>query len=84
LSAAATDLGESAEQIELKQAGSAVLPKTGFNSQYLMDFLNAAGTDYVELSFKDPNSALVLRPWVEGEEAAQSRRYDCVVMPMRI
>lgn len=84
LSAATADLGESAEQICLKQAGSAVLRRTGFNSQYLLDFFNAAGTDYVELSFKDPNSAMVLRPWVEGEEAAQSRRYDCVVMPMRI
>ncbi len=83
LSAATADLGESAEQIDLKLV-TGTLPGTGFNAQYLLDFLSAAGTDLVQMAFKDVNSPLVLQPWVEGEEAAHTQRYDCIVMPMRI
>jgi DNA polymerase-3 subunit beta len=51
----------------------------GFNSQYLLDFFKAAGSNEVRLEFKDAQSAGQLRP-----EAVEDYRYRYVVMPMRI
>jgi DNA polymerase-3 subunit beta len=51
----------------------------GFNAQYLLDFLKAAGNGDVKLEFKDSQSAGQMRP-AEGEEY----KYRYIVMPMRI
>ena len=51
----------------------------GFNAQYLVEFLKAAGTDEVRLELKDSQSAGQLRP-AEGDEY----KYRYIVMPMRI
>jgi DNA polymerase-3 subunit beta len=51
----------------------------GFNAQYLLDFLKAAGSGDVKLEFKDSQSAGQMRP-AEGEEY----KYRYIVMPMRI
>ncbi len=82
VSAALSDLGESGEQVDATVNGPEM--ETGFNAGYLLEFLSAAGTDKVQLSYHDSNSALLLRPVVEGEEASHAGRYDGVVMPMRV
>jgi len=51
----------------------------GFNAQYLVDFLKAAGTSEVRLELKDPQSAGQFRP-AEGDDY----KYRYIVMPMRI
>ncbi len=79
VTAALADLGESGEQIDAEVQGPEMT--TGFNATYLLEFLSAAGTDKVQLSYRDSNAALVLRPVVEAEDGT---RYDCVVMPMRV
>jgi DNA polymerase III sliding clamp (beta) subunit (PCNA family) len=52
----------------------------GFNYQYLLDFLDAAGeSEKIRLELKDEQSAGQLRP---TEDDASHYRY--VVMPMRV
>ncbi len=51
----------------------------GFNAQYLLDFLKAAGTGDVKLELKDAQSAGQLRP-AESDDY----KYRYIVMPMRI
>jgi DNA polymerase-3 subunit beta len=77
LSASSTETGESEDSIETDYNGE---PLTiGFNAQYIIDFLRAAGSSDVRLELKDPQSAGQLRP-AEGEEY----KYRYIVMPMRI
>jgi DNA polymerase-3 subunit beta len=77
LAASGSDAGESEESIPVEYSGTKV--KVGFNSQYLLDFLGVAGTETVELSFKDEESAGQMQlPGVPGYD------YRYVVMPMRI
>src|SRR5438105_246130 len=65
LSASSTETGESEDSIETNYNGE---PLTiGFNAQYIIDFLRAAGSSDVRLELKDPQSAGQLRP-AEGEE----------------
>jgi DNA polymerase-3 subunit beta len=72
-----SDVGESEESIPVEYTGEK--RKVGFNSQYLLDFLSAAGTETVELDFHNEESAGQLQlAGVEGYE------YRYVVMPMRI
>lgn len=73
-----SETGESEESIPVEYDG----PETeiGFNAQYLLDFLKAAGQAEIEFYFKDGNSAGELRPKGEAEGA----NYRYVVMPMRI
>jgi DNA polymerase-3 subunit beta len=63
------------EKGELKISASS----TGFNAQYLVEFLKAAGTSEVRLELKDPQSAGQFRP-AEGDDY----KYRYIVMPMRI
>ena len=78
ISSSSTETGESEDSIVTAYTGE---PMTiGFNSQYLIEFLKAAGTDDVRLEFKNAQSAGQLRPERRGEEF----RYRYVVMPMRI
>jgi DNA polymerase-3 subunit beta len=77
LSASSTETGESEDSIETDYQGE---PLTiGFNAQYIIDFLKAAGASDVRLELKDSQSAGQLRP-AEGEDY----KYRYIVMPMRI
>jgi DNA polymerase III subunit beta len=77
LSASSTETGESEDSIETDYNGE---PLTiGFNAQYIIDFLKAAGSGDVRLELKDAQSAGQLRP-AEGEDY----KYRYIVMPMRI
>jgi DNA polymerase-3 subunit beta len=77
LSASSAETGESEDSIETDYNGE---PLTiGFNAQYIIDFLKAAGSGDVKLELKDSQSAGQLRP-AEGEDY----KYRYIVMPMRI
>jgi len=77
ISASSTEAGESEDSLEAAYTGD---PLTiGFNAQYLVEFLKAAGTSEVRLELKDPQSAGQLRP-AEGDDY----KYRYIVMPMRI
>ncbi len=78
ISSSSTEAGESEDSIVTAYTGEVVT--IGFNSQYLIEFLKAAGTSDVRLEFKNSQSAGQLRPDGSGEEF----RYRYVVMPMRI
>lgn len=77
LSASSTETGESEDSIETNYNGDSIT--IGFNAQYLLDFLKAAGTSEVRMEFKDAQSAGQLRP-AEGDDY----KYRYIVMPMRI
>jgi len=77
VSSSSTEAGESEDSMETVYNGETMT--IGFNSQYLLDFFKAAGSNEVRLEFKDAQSAGQLRP-----EAVEDYRYRYVVMPMRI
>jgi DNA polymerase-3 subunit beta len=77
LSASSTETGESEDSIETDYNGESLT--VGFNAQYIIDFLKAAGAGDVRLELKDPQSAGQLRP-AESEDY----KYRYIVMPMRI
>lgn len=77
ISASSTEMGESEDSLETNYNGDSLT--IGFNAQYLLDFLKAAGAGDVRLELKDPQSAGQLRPG-EGDEY----KYRYIVMPMRI
>jgi DNA polymerase III subunit beta len=77
LSASSTEAGESEDSLEIAYNGD---PLTiGFNAQYLIEFIKAAGAGEVKLELKDAQSAGQFRP-AEGEDY----KYRYIVMPMRI
>ncbi len=77
LSASSTEMGESEDSIETSYNDE---PLTiGFNAQYLLDFLKAAGAGDVRLELKDPQTAGQLRP-----ASSEDYKYRYIVMPMRI
>jgi|SRR5579875_889964 len=72
------EFGEAQETVDANYAGEEM--RIGFNYQYLLDFLGAAGeSEKVKLELKDEQSAGQLRP---SEDDACRYRY--VVMPMRV
>jgi DNA polymerase-3 subunit beta len=77
LSASSPDLGEAKESLSADYKGAGV--EIGFNAQYLLDFLAAAGTDAISLELKDHESQGLFRP--HGESATD---YRYIVMPMRL
>jgi DNA polymerase-3 subunit beta len=79
ISANSTESGESEDTIDTPYAGDPIV--VGFNSEYILDFLKAVGSDgEVRLEFKDSQSAGQMRP--ENPDAEYRSRY--VLMPMRI
>ena len=79
LSSSSTDAGESEDTIETPYNYDPLV--VGFNSQYLIDFLKAIGTQgEVRLEFKDAQSAGQMRP----EDANEDTKYRYILMPMRI
>ena len=77
ISASSTETGESEDSIEIVYDGDPMA--IGFNAQYLMDFIKAAGSGEVKLELKDAQSAGQLRP-----AEADDYKYRYIVMPMRI
>ncbi|HET9317121.1 MAG TPA: DNA polymerase III subunit beta, partial [Vicinamibacteria bacterium] len=77
LLASSPDLGEARESLPTEYKGGAV--EIGFNAQYLLDFLGAAGTDTVLMDLKDSESQGTLRPAPGGDTD-----YRYVVMPIRL
>lgn len=77
LTSSSSESGESDEELEAPYQGEPMV--IGFNSQYLLEFLAATGSDEVVLELKDEQSAGQLRP-KNGDEY----QYRYVVMPMRI
>ena len=78
ISSTATEAGEGAEDTLTASYDGESL-EMGFNWQYLIDFLGAAGAESITFEFKDGQSAAQVRP--QSEENLQ---YRYVVMPMRI
>jgi len=77
LAASSPDLGEARESLPVEYAGDAV--EIGFNAQYILDFLAAAGGDSVRIELKDSESQGIFRPDGPGGDD-----YRYVVMPMRL
>lgn len=77
LTSSSSESGESDEELEAPYQGEPMI--IGFNSQYLLEFLQAAESEEVVFRLKDDQSAGELQP-KDGEQY----RYRYVVMPMRI
>jgi len=71
------EIGEARDKIGIDYDGQEL--EIGFNSQYLLDFLNTAKTEKVRFELKDENSAVLVRPEVDDDI-----RYIYVLMPMKI
>jgi DNA polymerase III subunit beta len=72
-----TEVGEGNETVPVEYGGPEI--NLGFNSQYLLDFLQSIDSDEVYFEFKDVQSQAQLRQKSESEYD-----YRYVVMPMRI
>ncbi|MCS6886288.1 MAG: DNA polymerase III subunit beta [Acidobacteriota bacterium] len=75
-----SDAGESTDQIDCNFEGPDL--QIAFNSEYLLDFLEAIDSERVLFEFKDPTSQALLRPIAETAADAVEVKY--VVMPMRL
>jgi DNA polymerase III subunit beta len=76
LSASSPDVGEARETLPVEYDGQPV--EIGFNAQYLLDFLGAAGAEAVMLALRDAESQGTLRPLSDEID------YRYIVMPMRL
>lgn len=74
----ARELGEAHETLPADYQGDEVT--IGFNARYVLDFLNAIGTESVQLELNDPLSPGLFLP----KEASAQEDYLCVIMPMRV
>ena len=77
ISSSSPELGEAKELLPVDYAGGSV--QICFNAQYVLDFLNVAGTESVILEFKDEMSQAVMKP-----VGANGCEYTYVIMPMRV
>ena len=77
ISSSSPELGEAKELLPVDYAGGSV--QICFNAQYVLDFLNVAGTESVILEFKDEMSQAVMKP-----VGADGCEYTYVIMPMRV
>lgn len=73
-----SETGESEESLPVEYEGASI--EIGFNAQYLLEFLRAVSEDQVVFCFKDPHSAVEVRP----VSSSDGYSYRYVVMPMRI
>ena len=76
ISSSSPELGEAKELLPGDYAGGSA--QICFNAQYVLDFLNVAGTESVTLEFKDEMSQAVMKP-----VGANGCEYTYVIMPMR-
>ena len=77
ISAINTDAGESKEVLPIEFEGEKII--IGFNSQYLLDFIGACGSDSVSVAIKDSDTQGLLRP-----VGADDIEYRYVAMPMNV
>lgn len=77
ITSSSAEVGEATETLVVEYPGGSL--EICFNAQYVLDFLNVAETDSVQLEFKDEMSQVVMRP-VGGEGCD----YTYVIMPMRV
>jgi len=71
------DVGEGSERMTVAYEGDPL--EIGFNASYLLEVLRFVDSDEVEMTFKAPERAALVRP-VDEEGAA----YLCLVMPLRL
>jgi len=71
------EFGEARELLQVDYSGPQI--QICFNSQYVLDFLNAVDTESISLELKDEQSQALMRP-----VAADGYDYTYVIMPMRI
>ncbi len=71
------DVGEGSEQMQVDYEGEPI--DIGFNANYLLEVLRAVEGDAIEMSFKAPERAAVIRP-----ANAVGGEYLCLVMPLRL
>jgi DNA polymerase-3 subunit beta len=71
------DVGEGTEQMSVAYDGDPL--DIGFNANYLLEVLRFVDSDEVEMTFKAPERAALLRP-ADGEKDS----YLCLVMPLRL
>jgi DNA polymerase-3 subunit beta len=71
------EIGEARDTLEVQYEGPGL--EVGFNSQYLLDFLNSISAERIRLELKDENSAALMRP-----DAETDIKYTYVLMPMKI
>jgi len=76
LTASSAEAGEAKEVVPVEYDGPSI--EIGFNPDYLLDFLNACGSEKVEISVRDSETQGMLRP--AGESSFD---YRYVVMPMK-
>ena len=76
ITASSADAGEAREQVEIEYDEGPV--SIGFNPQYLLDFLNACGSESVSVLVKDNETQGMLAPVDES-----GLNYQYVVMPMK-
>ena len=69
------NVGDAKEEIEVGYTGSKL--KMGFNSSYFLDVLTSFNEDQMSFSFKDGESAGVIKP-------SKDKDYTCIVMPMKV
>lgn len=71
------DVGEGSEQMPVSYEGDEI--EIGFNANYLLEVLRFVETDEVEMTFRAPERAALIRPAGEGADS-----YLCLVMPLRL
>ncbi|HEK85514.1 MAG: DNA polymerase III subunit beta [Candidatus Saccharicenans sp.] len=71
------EIGEARDRLEVEYEGQAL--EIGFNSQYLLDFMETVGSEKVRFEIKDENSAVLIRP-----EEEEKGHYLYILMPMKI
>jgi len=71
------EIGEARDDLDVDYKGADL--EVGFNSQYLLDFLQSIGSERVRLELKDENSAAIMRPDLD-----EDIKYTYVLMPMKI
>jgi DNA polymerase III subunit beta len=76
LTASSAEAGEAREVVQVEYDGPSL--EIGFNPDYVLDFLNACGSEKVELSLRDSETQGMLRPVGES-----NLDYRYVVMPMK-
>jgi DNA polymerase-3 subunit beta len=79
VSAVHPELGEAQEELAVDYQGAGL--KIGFNGQYLLDFLSAAGTDEVRISLGEEMGQGLFEPVRAGDDVAEDRY---IVMPMAL
>jgi len=71
------EIGEARDKVDIEYTGERM--EVGFNSQYILDFLNTVKSEKVVLELKDENSAVLMR-----RETDDEIRYVYVLMPMKL